>query len=184
MSVTPPYTPAEARSRETFLALMWALSYPGRFYQLPDSGANFALIAETLLDLETSYFTPDSDLNTILTASGAKALSVDQAAYHFYPALDEQGLTILREASVGTMLYPDEAATLIIGCTLNHGRRRPLQLTGPGIKGQHGLSILGLPEAFWALRESACRFPLGWDIYFVDGQQVVGLPRSAQVELI
>jgi alpha-D-ribose 1-methylphosphonate 5-triphosphate synthase subunit PhnH len=182
MSVTPPYTPAEARSRETFLALMWALSYPGRIHQLPDSGANFALIAETLLDLETSYYTSDSTLESILAQSGARALSIDTAAYHFYPLMGESELETVRAASVGTMLYPDEAATLIIGCTLNQGTQ--IKLSGPGVNGQQQLSIAGLPEGFWRLREAACRFPLGWDIYFVDDQQVVGLPRSVQVALI
>jgi alpha-D-ribose 1-methylphosphonate 5-triphosphate synthase subunit PhnH len=178
----PPYTPAEARSRETFLALMWALSYPGRIHQLPDSGTSFDLIAETLLDLETSYYTPDPNLESKLAQSGARALPLDSAAYQFYPVMGESELATVRSASVGTVLYPDEAATLIIGCTLNQGTQ--LKLTGPGVKDQQPLSIAGLPEGFWRLRESACRFPLGWDIYFVDGQQVVGLPRSVQVELM
>lgn len=31
----PAYTAEEARCRETFLALMWALSYPGREHMIP-----------------------------------------------------------------------------------------------------------------------------------------------------
>lgn len=179
---TPPYTLAEAQSRETFLALMWGLSYPGKLYQLPDTGSNFALIAGTLLDLETSYYTLADSLKPLLAQTGAQALAVEQAAYHFYPAVGERELTAVQQASVGTMLYPDEAATLIIGCTLGSGTS--LTLRGPGIHNSRMLLVSDLPEAFWQLRQTACRFPLGWDVYLVDGQAIVGLPRSVQVELL
>src|SRR5258708_4807298 len=111
----PLYTAAEAQSRETFLALMWALSYPGRVYQLPDGVQAFQLIAETLLDLETSYFTPDETLQPILATTGAHARQAGDAAYHFYQQITETTLSHVRQASVGTMLYPDTAATLVMG---------------------------------------------------------------------
>lgn len=178
----PSYTLTEARSRETFLALMWALSYPGRVHQLPTVGTNMALIAEALLDLETSYYTSDSSLKPLLSQNGAKVLLPEHAAYHFYPVFGETDLYAIQQAAVGTMRYPDEAATLIIGCTLGIGK--PHTLRGPGVNGEQRVHISGLPDAFWTLRESVCRFPLGWDVYFVDGSQVVGLPRSVQVERI
>src|SRR5262245_6503257 len=117
----PSYTEAEARSRETFMALMWAFSYPGRIQHLPGSPDALTLIAETLLDLETSYYTPDSRLMTTLAYTGAEALPVDQAAYHFYPVIEPADLATIRRAGAGTMLYPDEAATLIVGCSLGQG---------------------------------------------------------------
>lgn len=176
----PPYTEAEAQGRETFLALMWSLSYPGRPYNLPSTSA-FGLIAQTLLDLETSFYTPDAALTQQLSHTGARALPIEQAAYHFYAQCGPQELADISRAAVGTMQYPDEAATLMIGCTLGTGTR--LTWRGPGIKEQAHLMIGGVPAEFWALRESVCRFPLGWDIYFVDGAQVVGLPRSTQVTI-
>ena len=175
----PPYTPAEARSRESFLALMWALSYPGRSQNLPESANSLALIGETLLDLEVSFYTPDAALKPLLAQYGAKALTAETAGYHFYPALD---LADVRAANVGTLLYPDTGATLMIACHFNQGIKMVWQ--GPGIPGQQAVQIGGLPDEFWQLRESACRFPLGWDIYFVDGQQVIGLPRSVRVEMV
>jgi alpha-D-ribose 1-methylphosphonate 5-triphosphate synthase subunit PhnH len=178
----PPYTAAEAQSRETFLALMWALSYPGRIHHLPQSGESFALIAETLLDLETSYFTPDESLQAVLSRTGAHERATSEAAYHFYAQVTESTLFHIKEASVGTMLYPDTAATLIVGCTLNKGLE--FVLSGPGVNGQQAVQIDGLPDAFWELRDSACRFPLGWDVFLVDGKQVVGLPRSTRLERI
>jgi alpha-D-ribose 1-methylphosphonate 5-triphosphate synthase subunit PhnH len=178
----PPYTEAEARSRETFLALMWALSYPGRLYNLPEGGDSFSAIAEALLDLETSYYTPDEDLKSLLAQTGAQSLAVDQAAYHFYPSIVGDTLADIRQASIGTMLYPDEATTLFIGCTIGSGDS--VALHGPGVNGQQEIQVGGVPETFWELREAACRFPLGWDVYFVDGLQIIGLPRSIRLERV
>jgi alpha-D-ribose 1-methylphosphonate 5-triphosphate synthase subunit PhnH len=178
----PLYTTAEAQSRETFLALMWALSYPGRVHHLPQNTHNFTLIAETLLDLETSYFSHDESLQDMLAATGAHARPTGEAAYHFYQHVDDSTLTEIRQASVGTMLYPDTAATLVIGCTLGTGSE--FVLSGPGVNGQQAIQINGLPDAFWELRETACKYPLGWDVFLVDGQQVIGLPRSTRMERV
>jgi alpha-D-ribose 1-methylphosphonate 5-triphosphate synthase subunit PhnH len=178
---TPVYTASEARTRETFLALMWALSYPGRAYALPDLGEPFALIAETLLDLETSGYSPDEMLQAALRQTGARLLPPETAAYHFYPTVSDAELTSIRAANVGTPLDPETGATLIIGCVLGSGAA--LTLRGPGVRGAATVQVSGVPSRLWALRESACRFPLGWDIYLIDGRQVVGLPRSLHVEI-
>lgn len=178
----PPYTEPEARTRETFLTLMWALSYPGRIQQLPSGLQAFPAIAETLLDLETSCCAADASLHPLLAKFGAQLLPPEQAAYHFYPSVAEKELSMIQKANIGTMLYPDEAATLFIGCALNTGKLFVLQ--GPGVQGQQAVRLGDIPDAFWALRESACRYPLGWDIYLIDGLQVIGLPRSVRIEAV
>lgn len=177
---TPAYSPEEFRSRETFLALMWSLSYPGRVYELPaGSVPPLHTIGEMLLDLETSFYTPNDALGEALARSGARALEPDRAAYHFYPQLNEEALAAVRFASTGTMLYPDQAATLIIGCTLGVGRS--YELTGPGIQDKAQLQVNGIYDDFWTMREGANRYPLGWDIFLVDELRVVGLPRTTHV---
>ncbi len=173
----PIYTDLEARTRSTFLALMWAFSYPGRIQTLP-VGAAFESIAITLLDLETSYFTPDVSLSAHLATTGARALTPERAAYHFYPELTPAALHTLERANPGTMLYPDDGATLVIGAQLGSGET--VTLTGAGIKTQQAMNIAGVPAEFWALR-SQWHFPMGWDVYFTDGQQVLGLPRSTKI---
>lgn len=174
----PLYTPAERQSRETFLALMWCLSYPGRLKSLPQSRDAFQLIASTLLDLETSFYTPDDKLHTQLAATGARALAPDRAAYHFYPTVIS--LHTIEAASLGTMQYPDEAATLIIGGTLTRGTR--FRLSGPGINGDALVTIDDIHADLWDLRRRVIQYPLGWDIFIVDLSanvpQVLGLPRS------
>jgi alpha-D-ribose 1-methylphosphonate 5-triphosphate synthase subunit PhnH len=176
----PVYTPEESLTRETFLALMWALSHPGRVQNLPGGPVPpLHAIGATVLDLETSFYTPDSSLREALARSGARFLEPDRAAYHFYPQLTDDVLTTIKFASTGTMLYPDQSATLVIGCTLGVGQT--WQLTGPGIQGTTQIQVGGLSEAFWPMRERAGRYPLGWDIFLVDGFQVVGLPRTTQM---
>lgn len=177
MSV-PLYTPAEARSRETFLALMWALSYPGRSKRLPTSSP-YADIGAALLDLETSFYTPDADVQATLRHTGARLLPSQRAAYHFYPTLTADHVDELKTASVGTMLYPDQAATLIIGCVFGQGSA--LDLSGAGIPGSQAITVSGVPPLFWTLRQTMRRYPLGWDIFLVSGQDVIGIPRSVQI---
>jgi len=176
---TPVYSADEALTRETFLALMWSLSYPGRAYRLPTHDA-FHAVAETLLDLETSYFTPDQTLALALSHTGARSLPPERAQYHFYPELIASRLDTVEQASVGTMLYPDRSATLIVGCTLDSGTA--FRLSGPGVASHTTLTLGGVPAEFWALRRRVVRFPLGWDVFFVGGDQVVGLPRTTTVE--
>ncbi|HVU13239.1 MAG TPA: phosphonate C-P lyase system protein PhnH [Phototrophicaceae bacterium] len=180
---TPVYSPEEAQSRDTFLALMWSLSYPGRTYSLPAAGRDaYLVVAETLLDLETSYFTPDQSLALALSRTNARALPPDRAQYHFYPELVSSRLNTIAQASIGTMLYPDRSATLIIGCELGSGQK--FRLSGPGIAYHTDIKIGLIPDAFWELRSKSVHFPLGWDVFLISGSQVVGLPRSAAVEKV
>ena len=200
---TPPpiplSTPTENAARVTFTQLLWALSYPGRRMRLPGSptataqAATFnscVAIGNTLLDLETSFFTPDAELSHALTRTGARNVTAPDAAYHFYPDLShtQQISTFLahaREASVGTLLYPDQAATLIVGCKLDAGSTfgDTLRLRGAGIASETLLTVGGIPAAFWQLREERVLYPIGWDLFLVDGDQVVGLPRTTLIEV-
>lgn len=180
--IYPAYTQEEALTRQTFLALMWSLSYPGRVYELPDEGlTTFQAIADTLLDLETSYYCPDEKLSAHLAHTGARSLSADQAAYHFYPDVHDSLLPMIEAASIGTLLYPDQSATLILGCTLGLGMS--FELSGPGIPptSSQFLKVDGIPPAFWEMRTQVNRYPRGWDVYLVSGNQIVGLPRSTEI---
>lgn len=180
----PAYTQSEAQTRETFLAMMWSLSYPGRIYTIPTSTEDaFHIIADTLLDIETSFYTPDESFVAHLSRNGARPLTPDRAAYHFYATLTESQLDTVKDASIGTLMYPDQSATLIIGATIGTGQT--LHLSGPGIPPDvpGNIQVGGLPAAFWNLRERAIRYPRGWDVYLVDGKSIVGLPRTTVITI-
>ena len=175
--IHPIYSPAERRMRETFLTLMNAFAYPGRIYALPESGEPFALIAESLLDLETSAYTPLEWLQPVLAAAGARLLPAAGAAYHFYNTDALEGIVA---APIGTMNRPDDAATVFIsGCTFDSGDQRTL--SGAGINGTTTLRVGGVSDRLWELRAARVRFPLGWDVVLLDGHRVIGLPRTTNM---
>jgi alpha-D-ribose 1-methylphosphonate 5-triphosphate synthase subunit PhnH len=178
----PSMTTVEARTHATFTALMRALSYPGRVFRLPADGIGaFDAIVAALVDLETSYYTDHAALGRLLASTGGRARPIEAAMYQFYPTLGEAALSLLKDAPIGTYSYPDESVTLMIGCALGAGQA--LRLAGPGIAGVEHLWVDGIPETFWALREQVCRYPLGWDILLVSGDQVAGLPRTTRIEV-
>lgn len=180
---TPQYTHAEARSRETFLALLQATSRPGTSHALPAVGPadSFVSIATALLDLETTFICPDADLLPQLRPCGAREVAASEADYWFVPRLTAEDLDALAQAKAGTMVYPDRSATLVIGARLGGGRS--LTLSGPGLPQPLTIQVADLPEEFWPLRQAHNHYPLGWDIFLVDGTTVVGIPRSTAIEL-
>lgn len=188
----PQSTVTETAARETFHTLLEALSNPGRICTL--SGPLFTTqqsclqIGLTLLDLETSFYTPDPPLRQALQRSGARFLTASSAAYLFFsdveafePLMLRQTLDIIGRAGTGSITDPDESATLIVACQIGYGLT--LHLHGPGIQTENELQVDGLPAPFWQLRTAMIAYPLGVDLFLVDGNQVVGLPRTTVVEV-
>lgn len=174
--------PAEALSQQTFRALLAALSFPGRPQRLPAAGnAAFAQIGTALLDLETTWYCPDVGLAAMLAFSGARQVPQSLARYQFYPALHEADLAGIAQAPAGSYSYPDESATLVLGCEIGAGRL--FELRGPGIKGRLDILVGGVPDGLWDLRARSRRYPLGWDLFLVDADTVIGVPRSTIVEV-
>ncbi|MEM7735702.1 MAG: phosphonate C-P lyase system protein PhnH [Deinococcota bacterium] len=181
----PARSDHEAVTHSMFNALMWALSYPGEAQALADASlehTTLEYIGLTLLDLETSFYTPDNALEERLKVTGARAKHLQDADYLFYSHLTEDDLEGLEHAKRGDMLYPDRAATIILQASFGSGTT--LQLTGPGIETSTALKVDGIPAAFWQLRNKTRHYPLGWDVVLVDGVQVVGIPRSTAVTII
>jgi len=172
----------ETRTHRTFRALMWALSHPGRPQALPGAGlAPFLAIGETLVDLETSYYTGDEALGQLLARLGGRPRPPGEAAYQFYPVLDDAALSNLKKAPVGAHAWPDDGATLAIGASFGAGVT--LKLSGPGVAWTTELTVGRVPDAFWSLRQGAIQYPLGWDVFLVGDGRVVGLPRTTDVEV-
>lgn len=183
---SPQATLAEMVARETFQALRVALNNPGCIFTLPgrplSSRQCCQQIGFTLLDLETSFYTPDLALAVALRQVGALTLIAANAAYLFFPdSTAPQMLESIEEAKIGMMTDPDEGATLIVACGLGEGAR--LRCSGPGIPQTREMRVEGLPRQFWQVRTAKLRYPLGIDLFLVDDNQVVGLPRTTTVEI-
>ncbi len=184
--VYPVQSESEARAHDTFTALMQALSRPGRVQTFSGKLGAFEAVSEALLDLETTFFTPDHALETHCRTLGARFTLPQRADYLLFPVLEEAGLHLLEHASVGTLLYPDQSTTLVLGATFSGSSS--LKLSGPGIQLEENISVDGISRAFWTLRNEKVRFPLGWDLILLEvgalSVRVIGLPRSTRIEVL
>ncbi len=187
--VEPILTEQESRSQQTFTALMWALSRPGEiqhFTPLEMDTTGLETVAETVLDLETSFFTPDTGLCSKLKKTGAHCEAAEKAAYQFYPSISLEQLFFLESAPIGTLLNPDQSATLVIACEF--APKLKLELSGAGIQDRTTLEVAGLPLELFKLRNRIVSFPLGWDLLLVardqDNCKLVGIPRSTKLEIL
>ncbi len=185
----PMLSEPESRSQQTFTALMWALSRPGEiqyFTPLETDLTGLETIAETVLDLETSFFTTDTLLCSKFKKTGAHCAAATQAAYQFYSAISLEQLFLLESAPIGTLLNPDQSATLIVACEFASGLT--LELSGAGIQDQTRLEVAGLPLEVFKLRNRVVSFPLGWDLLLVARDnlecKLVGIPRSTKLEIL
>ncbi len=176
LTVAPPDA-VELRANATFEALMWALSRPGDIRDMPEAG--LARIVETLVDLESTAYADTAALRAEIAATGAQLTADFSSADHvFLSSLEGIDLTGLR---CGSALYPDDGATLV--ALAQHGIGQRLRLSGPGINGVSEIT-LSVSPTFWALRNLLCAYPEGFDVFFVDGRSVVGIPRSTKVEVL
>ena len=174
-------TADDSRTNATFDELMWALSRPGLVRNLPFSG--FETLAESLIDRECSFHvSSDAALARKLAETGARPASLVKADYVFATLGSHEEVATLSTLRIGTLAYPDEAATLFAPARIGSGQA--LRLSGPGIKDTLTIEIGGIDSSFWPMREKAIRYPLGWDLYLVDGDRLVGIPRSTKIEVL
>ena len=183
-SLVPALVPVpdafEARTNATFEALMWALSRPGTVQTLPAPGMKG--LVEALVDRECKVFCDDADLSDFVAFTGA-ALMPAAAADHAFMGLDRaEGLKNLEQIPVGSALYPDDGATVVAFARFGEGQK--LRLTGPGIETSVEITLGGLVPGLWALRAARSRYPAGFDVFFICGTSVIGLPRSTLIEVL
>lgn len=180
LAATPVPDAFETRTNATFEALMWALSRPGSVQNLPMPDP--AGIAEALLDRECRVFCEDAALTARVASFGAALVPVALADHCFLSLANGDGLAQLAQVMVGSDLYPDAGATVVATAIFGTGQR--LRLSGPGIEACLEISIGGVADGFWPLRATLCRYPAGFDMFFLCGSQVMGLPRSTQIEVL
>ena len=181
MSLSLLPTADDSRTNATFDELMWALSRPGLIRTLPFAG--FETLAESLLDRECTFFVAnDTVLDQRLADTGARRTTLDKAEYVFSSLGTESEVKALSTLRIGSLPYPDEAATLFAPATIGSGQA--LRLSGPGIKDALTLEVDGIDPSFWAMRKKAIRYPLGWDLYLIDADRLIGLPRSKKIEVL
>lgn len=176
--LAPPLPDAdETRDNAAFEAILNAFARPGSVRTLPAPGP--ACVALALVDAECRAYADDPALADLLRRSGA-AMVPPELADHLFLALDTAAaLDRIAGVPTGTLLYPDQGATLCVPAAIGTGPE--LALTGPGIETEARVRLSDLHPRLWALRAALCRYPRGIETIFVDGAKVLALPRSTAV---
>jgi len=177
MLTTPRQSTAEGHANQGFAALMQALARPGHVQTLPEPGEGAVIAA--LIDRECRVHAVDPLLIPALLETGAEIAELPRADHLFAGELRD--LDALSGLNMGSDLYPDEGATLIIRGQIGSGP--VLRLTGPGIETEAELALGNVPEGFWRFRAEAARYPMGFELFVIDGARVIGIPRSTRVEV-
>ncbi|KPW68399.1 MULTISPECIES: phosphonate C-P lyase system protein PhnH [Pseudomonas syringae group genomosp. 2] len=188
----PAFTDPVLDAQRSFRVALKALSGPGVIQTLPtrhqppalqglDSATHALCLA--LLDLDTPlWLAPEFDTPAIRANiafhCGSPIVSDRHAAR--FALLDASTVRDLHGFDTGNDRYPDQSCTLLIQLPGLQGGQT-LAWSGPGIEQQNSVA-LPLDEAFWTEREARNVFPCGLDVFFVSGNQMLGLPRSTRVQ--
>lgn len=175
----PQPSPEEAAAGDAFEALMWALARPGQRQTLPEPAIENVIRA--LIDRECRVFAENTAVLACARDVGAERGPAETADFAFLNLACLPDRDAFLRLPVGTPLYPDRGATVIAPARFDDGPE--LRLSGPGVEGALTARIGGPLSSFWAERAEKIRYPLGVDLFLVDGAEVIGVPRSTIVEL-
>lgn len=180
-------------SQRIFRGLMTALAHPGRKLSLADGlegpePLDEATVAAalTLMDYDTplwiDWIADTPPVRAYLKFHCGCPIVEHSATAAFALITDPENMPRLALFAQGVDLYPDRSATLLVQLpSLESGPA--VTLRGPGIKESETVALAGLPDWFWNdWRLNAAQFPLGVDILFTCGSDVIGLPRSILAE--
>lgn len=170
-------------AQRTFRAVLAALAEPGTVRRLGGTvrppaplPAGIGAILLTLADPETPVFLapPFAPAAAWLGFHAGAPVTAERGAARFavLEAPETDGFPL------GTDAYPDRSATLIVPARF---AGTVFRLAGPGIPGAREIA-LSLPPSFadvWGANRAL--YPRGLDLLLVDGDAVVGLPRTTEV---
>lgn len=181
-------------AQQHFRLLLDSMARPGKINTFPSSdivppaGLNQAatLTGFALLNVDTNYHIIGenrADIATyLLVNTAAQQVGIDMADYIFLPGnYNGDGL---KDVRVGTPVYPEDSATLII--TVEAISSEVIQnallisLKGPGVNGEATVFVKGInPLLLNYIKEQNIEYPLGIDLIITDGQNnILCIPRS------
>lgn len=185
-------------TRETFRALIDAMSRPGTVQTGPTTPMDHAVVS-TLVDHEIGFRTDDEELGDALATQGRLTEVPFGVAdiVHLRGTSDER----LRDVRRGTLKEPSRGGTVVYRVEELNDRmevetgddsamerrgadHQLLELTGPGVSGTRMLGVTGLalPE-IEAITDAQSGFPRGIDVMLTTERQVAVLPRSVILEV-
>lgn len=190
----PAWADSVHDAQSTFRCVLKAMSEPGQIQTMPTQvtgpvplNASTTALCLALTDHETPVWLDRhaniDNVQLYLRFHCGCPLTIDRAAAAFAVITNIHEEVALDGFAQGSAEYPDRSTTLLIQVpSLQSGPLR--QLSGPGIPATHTLRVDGLPvyfDAWW--RANTAGFPLGVDIVFCSGNQIVGMPRTTQLHV-
>ena len=176
-------------SQRVFRCVLQATAHPGKLFALPPTDApHWEAVALTLLDHEVSFCAVGGPMvsaqGRIARLTGSRVVPLSEAGFALVAGGSGGEVSRLER---GTLERPETGATVnfAVGRLSNAGPVT-MKLSGPGVPGERTLGVEGLSvEEVEAIRESREDYPLGVDVYLVDGAgRVAGLPRSTRLEVV
>src|SRR5690606_20053474 len=188
----PGFDDGVSRAQQTFRVALQAMAQPGIIQEIHaqcgvPAGLSPGMTAMllTLADADAPVWLPaggSEDVRRYLRFHCGCPLVEDPAHARFAAVPGGLAAPALQRLHAGDAAYPDTSATLLIEVEA-FGRGPRVTLSGPGIATRRELSVAGLPEGFWTQwRANHQLFPLGVDVFLVQGNRLCGLPRTAQAE--
>ena len=187
----PAFADPVLDAQRSFRAALKALAGPGVMHTLQaaqrppalaglDAASHALCLAlldiDTPLWLSTAFDTPAIRANLAFHC-GCPIVTERQHAR--FALLDQSQLDDLGGFDLGNDRYPDQSCTLLIQLP-SLGGGPALNWRGPGIEHAHSVA-LPLGRGFWRERDSRNDFPRGLDVFFLAGNDLLGLPRSTRV---
>jgi alpha-D-ribose 1-methylphosphonate 5-triphosphate synthase subunit PhnH len=183
-----------------YRTLLQATARPGSIGQLDDVALDVpppmnhatALICLALMSGDSSFHMDQGESSPRdFIRRETSAREAEPAHGDFIIVAAAHRLDAIRQAKSGSLLYPEQGATVIFQVAaispapIEGGLR--LLLTGPGIETETEVYLLGASgQLFDVLRERNAEFPMGIDVFFTcdslsAGPCVLALPRTTQV---
>lgn len=177
-------------SQHSFRLILQAMSEPGVKVTLPSVEANVSLqpatlaILLTLIDQDTRLWLDEAaqqqSLSEYLSFHCSAVLMDDSQFADFAVITNTSSGVDFGRFYLGSEENPHESTTVIIQTVFQGERSR---LVGPGIEHCRELP-LGLPRYVLAQRQAlSSLMPCGIDLILVDGQDMIALPRTTQIEV-
>lgn len=181
MSMLTALSPQQ--SQRSYRVLLAALAEPGTVHRL--SGPDPILAGPlTLADYTAplAALTADAQptVEEVARVTGSTVTPPERARLAL--ALSEPSPAQLARLHVGTPLAP-HTATLLFQRVPDLDTGTALRLSGPGVPGNRTMTV-PVGHGFVDKRNELCRYPLGFDVFFVaDDGRVAGVPRSSRIEV-
>jgi len=173
----------EQINRNNFRVCLETLSRPGTTGKItPVLDSYLMALAYCLLYAEvSSCFKGKGTYEDIRAITGSPKATASQADYIFCEWPDKE---ILTAAKTGTLIKPDQSATLFIQTGDGGAKTTRVTLQGPGIQGSTQ-KTLPVDKVFLnRLREKNISYPLGIDCFLLNPEGVlIGIARTTTLEI-